>query len=133
MAEATVLVAIDIGTTKVVALIGELGRSGGVDVIGIGTSPSDGVRRGAVVDIDRTVQSIATAVEAAERMSGMSVNFVGISGAHIDSQNSRGMVAVSGRKSDVTRDDTVRAIEAARAVNIPNTREILHVIVSRPA
>src|SRR5919204_54338 len=121
---------IDIGTTKVVTLIGEASRTGGIDVIGIGQSPSDGLRKGAVVDIDRTVQSIASSVEAAEKLSGMQVNsaFVGVSGNHIASQNSRGMIAVSGRRADISREDTVRAIEAARAVSIPNTREILHVI-----
>jgi len=127
----TVLVAIDIGTTKVCVLIGEVGgRSGGVDVIGIGQAPSDGLRKGVVIDIDRTVQSVAAAVDAAERLSGLKVRsaFVGISGSHVGSQNSRGMVAVSGRQHDVTREDTLRAIEAARAVSIPNTREILHVI-----
>jgi cell division protein FtsA len=127
----TVLVAIDIGTTKVCVLIGEVGgRSGGVDVIGIGQAPSDGLRKGVVIDIDRTVQSVASAVDAAERLSGLKVRsaFVGISGMHVGSQNSRGMVAVSGRQHDVTREDTLRAIEAARAVSIPNTREILHVI-----
>jgi len=127
----TVLVAIDIGTTKVCVLIGEVGgRSGGVDVIGIGQAPSDGLRKGVVIDIDRTVQSVAAAVDAAERLSGLKVRsaFVGISGMHVGSQNSRGMIAVSGRQHDVTREDTLRAIEAARAVSIPNTREILHVI-----
>ncbi len=131
MPEQTVLVAIDIGTTKVCVLIGEVGaRTGGVDVIGIGQAPSDGLRKGVVVDIDRTVQSVATAVDAAERLCGLKVRsaFVGISGSHIGSQNSRGMVAVAGRQHDVTREDTMRAIEAARAVSIPNTREILHVI-----
>lgn len=131
MADQTVLVAIDIGTTKVCVLIGEVGgRAGGVDVIGIGQAPSDGLRKGVVVDIDRTVQSVAAAVDAAERLSGLKVRsaFVGISGSHIGSQNSRGMVAVSSRQHDVQREDTVRAIEAARAVSIPNTREILHVI-----
>src|SRR6184192_1113703 len=130
MAEQTVLVAIDIGTTKVCVLIGEAGRAGGVDVIGIGQAPSDGLRKGVVVDIDRTVQSVASAVDAAERLSGLKVRsaFVGISGSHVSSQNSRGMIAVSGRQHDVTREDTLRAIEAARAVSIPNTREILHVI-----
>src|SRR5512142_1789530 len=121
----------DIGTTKVCVLIGEVGaRTGGVDVIGIGQAPSDGLREGVVVDIDRTVQSVAAAVDAAERLSGLKVRsaFVGISGSHIGSQNSRGMVAVSSRQHDVQREDTVRAIEAARAVSIPNTREILHVI-----
>jgi cell division ATPase FtsA len=79
----TVLVAIDIGTTKVCVLIGEVGgRSGGVDVIGIGQAPSDGLRKGVVIDIDRTVQSVAAAVDAAERLSGLKVRsaFVGISG-----------------------------------------------------
>src|SRR5581483_10803924 len=89
-----------------------------------------GLKKGVVVDIDRTVQSVAAAVEAAERLSGLKVRsaFVGISGSHIGSQNSRGMVAVSSRQHDVGREDTIRAIEAARAVSIPNTREILHVI-----
>jgi len=127
MAEQTVLVAIDIGTTKVCVLIGEIAERGGGDVIGIGQAPSDGLRKGVVIDIDRTVQSVTNAVDAAERLSGLKVRsaFVGISGSHIGSQNSRGMVAV---RHDVDRSDTVRAIEAARAVSIPNTREILHVI-----
>src|SRR5437870_11383381 len=127
MAEQTVLVAIDIGTTKVCVLIGEVAERGGVDVIGIGQAPSDGLRKGVVIDIDRTVQSVTNAVDAAERLSGLKVRsaFVGISGSHINSQNSRGMVAV---RHDVDRGDTVRAIEAARAVSIPNTREILHVV-----
>ena len=130
MPEQTVLVAIDIGTTKVCVLIGETDARGGVDVIGIGQAASDGVRKGVVIDIDRTVQSVATAVDAAERLSGLKVRsaFVGISGSHVSSQNSRGMVAVSTSRHDVDREDTVRAIEAARAVSIPNTREILHVI-----
>ncbi len=130
MPEQTVLVAVDIGTTKVCVLIGEVGASGGVNVIGIGKAVSDGLRKGVVIDIDRTVQSIANAVDAAERLSGLEVRsaFVGISGSHIGSQNSRGMVAVSGSRHDVDREDTMRAIEAARAVSIPNTREILHII-----
>src|SRR5207248_2694399 len=131
MAEQTVLVAIDIGTTKVCVLIGEMAARGGVDVIGIGQAASDGLRKGVVIDIDRTVQAVMAAVEAAERISGLKVRsaFVGIAGSHVSSQNSRGMVAVSGSsRHDVDRGDTVRAIEAARAVSMPNTREILHVI-----
>ena len=130
MPEQTVLVAVDIGTTKVCVLIGEVGASGGVNVIGIGKAVSDGLRKGVVIDIDRTVQSVANAVDAAERLSGLEVRsaFVGISGSHIGSQNSRGMVAVSGSRHDVDREDTMRAIEAARAVSIPNTRQILHII-----
>ncbi|MDE3112468.1 MAG: cell division protein FtsA [Chloroflexota bacterium] len=128
MPEQAVLVGIDIGTTKVSVLIGELER-GGASVIGIGAAPSDGLRKGVVIDIDRTVRSVMSAVEEAERMSGYKVRsaLVGVSGNHISSQNSRGMVAISGHR-DVASDDTLRAIEAARAVNIPNTREILHVI-----
>src|SRR2546430_17565761 len=124
MAEQPILVAVDIGTTKVCVLSGELTARGGVDVIGIGQAPSDGLRKGVVIDIDRTVQSVANAVEAAERLSGLKVRsaFVGISGSHIGSQNSRGMIAVSGHRHDVSRDDTLRAIEAARAVTIPNTQ-----------
>src|SRR5881227_1848316 len=117
MAEQTVLVAIDIGTTKVCVLIGEMAARGGIDVIGIGQAASDGLRKGVVIDIDRTVQSVMAAVEAAERISGLKVRsaFVGISGSHISSQNSRGMVAVSSRQHDIQREDTMRAIENARA------------------
>ena len=90
MPEQPLIVAIDIGTTKVCVLIGELGRSGGVDVVGVGLATSDGLRRGVVIDIDRTVHSVVTAAEAAERLSGTKVKtaFVGISGSHIASQNS---------------------------------------------
>ena len=129
MTDQTVLVAIDIGTTKVCSLIGELDERGATNVIGSGLAASDGLRKGVVIDIDRTVQAVQSAVTAAERMSGYKVRsaLVGLSGNHISSQNSRGMVAISGRR-DVAPEDTVRAIEAARAVSIPNTREILHVI-----
>src|SRR3989449_8240055 len=122
MPDEPVLVAVDIGTTKVCVLIGELTARGGVDVIGIGQAPSDGLRKGVVIDIDRTVQSVASAVEAAERLSGFKVRsaFVGISGNHIGSQNSRGMVAVSGHRRDVAREDTLRAIDAAPAGSMPN-------------
>src|SRR5258708_14716261 len=130
MPEQTVLVSIDVGTTKVCVLIGEVARDGGSGVMGFGQARSDGLREGVVIDMDRTVEAVTAAVEAAERLSGFKVRsaFVGISGNHISSQNSRGMVAVSGHHRDVAREDTLRAIDAARAVSIPNTREILHVI-----
>ena len=128
MPDQPVIVAIDIGTTKVCVLIGELER-GTANVIGIGTAQSDGLRKGVVIDIDRTVQAVTAAVEAAERMSGYKVRsaLVGVSGSHISSQSSKGMVAISGRR-DIGADDTARALESARAVSIPNTREILHVM-----
>src|SRR5256884_9461905 len=122
MPDQTVLVAIDIGTTKVCVLIGEAGRAGGVDVIGIGQAPSDGLRKGVVVDIDRTVQSVAAAVDGAERLSGLKVRsaFVGISGSHIGSQNPKGMVAVSRPPHQIQRDDNLLAIQNAAAVTVPS-------------
>src|SRR5437870_11809249 len=98
MAEQTVLVAIDIGTTKVCVLIGEMAARGGVDVIGIGQAASDGLRKGVVIDIDRTVQSVMAAVEGAGRISGPEVRsaFVGSFGSQLRSQNLVGMVAVQG-------------------------------------
>ncbi len=130
MAEQTALVGIDIGTTKVCALIGEVSENGGIDVIGVGQAPSDGLRKGVVIDIDRTVHAVEAAVEAAERLSGLKVRsaYVGISGNHIASQRSKGVVAVAGHRKDITREDAMRAVENARAVPIPSTREILHVI-----
>src|SRR5207237_8603659 len=98
MAEQTVLVAIDIGTTKVCVLIGEMAARGGVDVIGIGQAASDGLRKGVVTDIDRTVQSVMAAVEAAERISGLKARsaFCGISGRPLSSQHSASMDAGPG-------------------------------------
>src|SRR5204862_7837057 len=114
VAEQTVLGAIDVGTTKVCVLIGGMAARGGVDVIGIGQAASDGLRKGVVIDIDRTVQSVMAAVEAAERISGLKVRsaFVGISGSHIASQNSRGMVAVSGSSASISA-PTAQATRAA--------------------
>src|SRR2546423_14499488 len=95
MAEQTVLVAIDIGTTKVCVLIGEMAPRGGVDVIGIGLAASDGLRKGVVIDIDRTVQSVASAVEAAQRISRLKVGcaFLGHARGHIASHDARGLVS----------------------------------------
>jgi cell division protein FtsA len=124
------LVGLDIGTTKVCAVIGELNESGVFQVIGVGTSPSKGMRRGAVINIEATLKSVAEAVEAAEMMSGREVGDVvtSIGGAHIEGINSRGVVAVSGRDREITREDIRRVIEAAKAVVIPMDREVLHVL-----
>jgi cell division protein FtsA len=125
-----VLVALDVGTNKVVALIGEVTRDGTVTVIGKGAVPSAGIKKGVVVNIDQTVNSIAAAREAAERLSGYRIEsaIVGIGGHHVESQNSRGAVAVSGPRREVTREDIERATEVARAVTIPSNREVLHVL-----
>jgi cell division protein FtsA len=126
----TVLVGIDAGTTKVTTLIGEVGRSGDVDIIGYGISPSAGMKKGMVANIDQTVNSIASSLEKAERLSGYKISsaFVSVGGSHISSQNSRGVVAVSGHKREVSREDVARATEAAKAVQMPSNRETLHVV-----
>jgi cell division protein FtsA len=125
-----VLVGIDAGTTKVTTLIGEVGRTGDVNVIGYGIAPSAGMKKGMVANIDQTVNSIASSVEKAERLSGYKISsaFVAVGGSHISSQNSRGVVAVSGHKREVSREDVARATEAAKAVQVPSNREMLHVV-----
>ena len=125
-----VLVAIDVGTSKVVALIGEVGRDGSLTIIGKGAPASAGIKKGAVINIDQVVSSITSAVEQAERLSGYKLEsaFVSIGGDNVESQNSRGAVAVSGPRKEVTREDVARATDVARAVNIPSNREVLHVL-----
>ncbi len=124
-----VLVGIDVGTSKVCALIGEVGRDGRVTVIGHGTVPSSGLKKGAVVNIDQTVRSISDAVEKAERLSGWKIDkaFVGVGGSQVESLNSTGQVAVTAHDREVSREDILRAIEVARAVAIPSNRDVLHV------
>ena len=113
------IVGLDIGTSKVVAIVGEITDEGGVEVIGIGTHPSRGLKKGVVVNIESTVQSIQRAVEEAELMAGCEIHTVhaGIAGSHIRSLNSHGIVAI--RDKEVTRSDVERVIEAAQAVAIP--------------
>ncbi|MDP9243723.1 MAG: cell division protein FtsA [Chloroflexota bacterium] len=130
MEREAVLVGIDAGTTKVTTLIGEVGRSGDVSIIGYGIGPSVGMKKGMVANIDQTVNSLAASVEKAERLSGYKISsaFVAVGGSHISSQNSRGVVAVSGHRREVSREDVARATEAAKAVQVPSNREMLHVI-----
>ncbi len=123
-----VLVGLDLGTTKVCAIVGEVKDAGQVDIIGIGISPSHGLKKGVVVNIDSTVESIKKAVQEAELMAGVEINsvFVGISGGHIKGINSRGVAAIKNR--EVGPADVARAIDGARAVNIPMDQQILHVL-----
>ena len=123
-----VLTAVDIGTTKICVLIGVADGKGGIEVIGIGSAPSHGLKKGVIVDIGLTVQAIKKAVALAEQNSGLSVGsaVVGISGGHIQSFNSTGVVAI--KRRDVMPDDIERVIEAAKAVPIPQDREILQII-----
>jgi len=122
-----IIVGLDIGTTKICAIVGEKTKDG-VEIIGIGTHPSRGLRKGVVVNIESTVESIKRAVEEAELMAGCEVNrvYCGIAGGHIRAFNSHGVIAVKNR--EITQADVDRVIEAAQAVVIPPDREVIHVI-----
>ena len=121
------IVGLDIGTTKICAVVGEVSSSG-IDIVGIGTHPSVGLRKGVVVNIESTVNSIKKAVEEAELMAGCEIRsvYAGIAGGHIKAFNSHGVIAVKSR--EVTRTDIERVIEAAKAVAIPMDREVIHVL-----
>ncbi len=125
-----VIVGIDVGTTKICVLVGELDRDGKLNIVGVGTCPSQGLRRGVVVNIEETVTSIAAALDRAERLSGKKITtaYVGIAGNHISSENSKGFVAISPSHRDIMQNDISRAIEVARAIAIPANREVIHVI-----
>lgn len=124
------IVGIDVGTTKVCTIVGQVYDNGRVNVLGVGLTPSKGLDKGVVVNIDDAVNAIATSIEKAERLSGyrISAAFVGIAGRHIQSLNSRGVVAVARSDHEITRYDVARAVEAAQAVAIPTQREVIHVI-----
>jgi cell division protein FtsA len=124
-----VLVGIDVGTSKVCTLIGEVGRDGRMTIMGHGTVVSSGLKKGVVVNIDQTVRSVAESVERAERLSGWKIDraFVSVGGQHVESLNSPGQVAVSGQRKEVSREDVNRAVEVARAVSIPSNQVVLHV------
>jgi cell division protein FtsA len=124
------IVGLDIGTTKICAVIGEYTENNRIEIVGIGTAPSEGLRKGVVINIETTLKAVTRAIEAAEMMSGREVSSVitGIAGAHVEGINSRGVVAVSGRDREINDVDVTRVIDAARAVVIPMDREVLHVI-----
>ncbi len=121
------VVGLDIGTTKICAVVGQI-NNGQVDVIGLGTYPSKGLRKGVVVNIDSTVQSIKKAIEEAELMAGCEITsvYAGIAGGHIKGINSHGVIAVKNR--EITSNDVKRVIDAASAVAIPMDREVIHII-----
>ena len=124
----SLIVGLDIGTSKVVALVGEIGADGAIEVVGLGSHPSRGLKKGVVVNIESTVQSIQRAVEEAELMAGCEIHsvYTGIAGSHVRSLNSHGVVAIRDREvSDV---DVTHVIDAAKAVAIPADQRILHVL-----
>jgi len=124
------IVGLDVGTSKVCVVIGEVSRDNHVNIIGVGQSASQGLSRGVVVSIEETAAAIAGAVEQAERQASLKIGsaFVGVAGAHISSINSRGIISVARPDRDITHEDVSRAIESARSVSIPTQREVLHVI-----
>ncbi len=121
---------LDIGTTKIAAIIAEINGSPEPTIIGVGTSPSDGLRKGVVVNLDKTIRSIEAAIEEAERMAGVQIDevYAGIAGDHIRSINGRGVVAVAGPNNEITPADIRRVIDAAKAVALPIDREVLHIL-----
>lgn len=132
MAREDIVVGLDIGTSKIACVIGDVSKGvlNDIEVIGVGVVASDGLRRGVVVDIEKTATSIRKAVEAAETMAGVQIGSVhtGLAGGHVTGQNHEGVVAVSGSDHVVTPDDVGRVISAAKAVAIPVEREVLHVL-----
>ncbi|TNE99051.1 MAG: cell division protein FtsA [Deltaproteobacteria bacterium] len=128
MNEKNILVGLDIGTTKVCTIVGTKTSETDLEIIGIGTHPSHGLKKGSVVNIDKTVSSIQASLEEAKLMAGVNITqaTIGIAGSHIYSFNSSGVVAIKGQ--EITSDDVDRVIEAAKAVVIPSDRQILHVI-----
>jgi cell division protein FtsA len=130
MPKANYIVGFDVGTRKVVALIGEVTDEGKVEIIGIGATDSRGLRKGVVVDLEATTTAIKKAQEEAELMAGVEIDsaFIGISGAHIKSFNSRGVVAVSGKNREIGKEDIKRVIDQSKALSIPPDREIIHII-----
>ncbi|MFQ6080002.1 MAG: cell division protein FtsA, partial [Thermodesulfobacteriota bacterium] len=125
--ENKLLVGLDIGTTKICTIVGEM-QNGLVNIIGIGSHPSRGLRKGVVVNIEGTVQSIRKAIEEAELMAGCQIDsvFAGIAGGHIRGINSHGVIAVKNR--EITEQDIKRVIDAASAIAIPMDREVIHVL-----
>ncbi len=121
------VVGLDIGTTKICAIVGTMTESG-LDIVGIGSSPSRGMRKGVVINIEGTVSAIRKAIQEAELMAGCEINsvFAGIAGGHINGINSQGVIAIKSR--EVTTEDIRRVIDAAKAIAIPMDREVIHIL-----
>ncbi len=126
--ENQLIVGLDIGTSKIVAIVAEIDHDGSVELLGLGSHPSQGLKKGVVINIDTTVNAIQKAVEQAEAMANVQIRsvFAGIAGSHIKSLNSHGIVAI--RSNEVENDDVERVIDAAKAVAIPADQRILHVL-----
>lgn len=130
MPKERIIAGLDIGSSKITTIIATLSTEGKVSVIGVSTVPSKGIKKGAVVDIDEAVEAIAKSLESAERMAGYAVSgaYVLVDGTHISSLNSHGVVAVAHQEGEISPSDVERVTEAAQAISIPSSREIVHVI-----
>lgn len=130
MARDRTVTSIDIGSSKITTLIASMGEEDTVNILGVSTVPSHGLRKGQVVNIEDATASISLSLEAAERMAGTTVGmaYVGIGGNHITSINSHGVVAVAEPEKEITSQDVARVIDAAKAVQLPSSREVLHVL-----
>ncbi len=124
------IVGIDVGTTKICTLVGEVSEESALRIVGIGVAPSRGLRKGVLVDIEEASQAIAVSVEKAEQISGYHIDsaYVSLAGAHISAINSRGVAAISRGERSIVQEDIDRAMEAARAIAIPHNREVIHAI-----
>lgn len=131
MSRSDLIVGVDIGSNKITTLVGQyFPEEERVNIIGVATFPANGIRKGQIVNIEQATESLIESVEAAERMAGYSINeaFVGIAAPYINSINSQGVVAVADAKGEIVEEDINRVIEAARAISLPSSEEVLHVI-----
>ena len=134
MSEGKIVAGIDVGTSKIVSIIAKIDEGASnaktVNVLGVSEVPSVGIKKGQIVDIKEAVECINNSLDGAERMAGYSVShaIASIGGSHIESQNSRGVVAVATRLGEISQNDLDRVIDAARAVSLPSSRQIIHVL-----
>lgn len=130
MAKDELIVGLDIGSTKIAVVVAEPHGTGGLNILGVGKAPSDGLKKGMIVDLEKVVGCIQTAITEAENVTGIKIKsvYTGIAGEHIRSINSRGVIAVGKGNAEISKADVDRVVEAARAVAIPADREIIHVL-----
>ena len=128
MPKSELIVGLDIGTTKICVVVGEINDHGNINIVGVGNSPSTGLRKGVVVNIEQTVQSIRQAIDEAEAMVGCTIGsvYAGIAGSHIKGTNSHGVIAIKG--GEVSQKDIERVLDAAKAVAIPMDRDVIHIL-----
>ncbi len=125
-----IIVGLDIGSGKVCTVVGELGEDDQIEIIGIGTARSLGIRKGVIIDLDQAIQSVKESIESAERMAGIRINsaFVSIAGSHITSVNSKGVIAISEESPEITENDIEKGIEAAKAGIVSSEKELIHTL-----